>query len=132
MDVWQPSPANKTILNLPATVEMSTPNIYADQIEWFLRNVSRRDSIELSLHPHNDRGCAVAATELGLMAGADRVEGTLFGNGERTGNVEYIGEIKVGFYTLTEQVQRQGDHIDIAGALTVAKQGSFNAIGTCH
>ena len=90
MDVWQPSPANKTILNLPATVEMSTPNIYADQIEWFLRHVSRRDSIELSLHPHNDRGCAVAATELGLMAGADRVEGTLFGNGERTGNVDVV------------------------------------------
>ncbi len=90
MDVWQPSPTNKTILNLPATVEMSTPNIYADQIEWFLSNVSRRDSIELSLHPHNDRGCAVAATELGLMAGADRVEGTLFGNGERTGNVDLV------------------------------------------
>jgi 2-isopropylmalate synthase len=90
MDIWQPSPANKTILNLPATVEMSTPNIYADQIEWFLRHVSRRDSVELSLHPHNDRGCAVAATELGLMAGADRVEGTLFGNGERTGNVDVV------------------------------------------
>jgi len=90
MDVWQPSPANKTILNLPATVEMSTPNIYADQIEWFLSHVSRRDSVELSLHPHNDRGCAVAATELGLMAGADRVEGTLFGNGERTGNVDVV------------------------------------------
>jgi len=90
MDIWQPSPANKTILNLPATVEMSTPNIYADQIEWFLRHVSKRDSVELSLHPHNDRGCAVAATELGLMAGADRVEGTLFGNGERTGNVDVV------------------------------------------
>lgn len=90
MDVWQPCPANKTILNLPATVEMSTPNIYADQIEWFLRHVSKRDSVELSLHPHNDRGCAVAATELGLMAGADRVEGTLFGNGERTGNVDVV------------------------------------------
>ncbi|OED41688.1 2-isopropylmalate synthase [Chromatiales bacterium (ex Bugula neritina AB1)] len=90
MDVWQPTPENKTILNLPATVEMSTPNIYADQIEWFSGNVSRRDSIELSLHPHNDRGCAIAATELGLMAGADRVEGTLFGNGERTGNVDIV------------------------------------------
>ncbi len=90
MDVWQPSPANKTILNLPATVEMSTPNIYADQIEWFSRNVSRRDSVTISLHPHNDRGCAIAATELGLMAGADRVEGTLFGNGERTGNVDIV------------------------------------------
>ncbi len=90
MDVWQPNPSNKMILNLPATVEMSTPNIYADQIEWFCRNMSRRDSVEISLHPHNDRGCAVAATELGLMAGADRVEGTLFGNGERTGNVDLV------------------------------------------
>jgi len=90
LDVWQPTPANKTILNLPATVEMSTPNIYADQIEWFCNNVSRRDSVTISLHPHNDRGCAVAATELGLMAGADRVEGTLFGNGERTGNVDVV------------------------------------------
>jgi len=90
IDVWQPDATNRTILNLPATVEMSTPNIYADQIEWFLRNLNQRDSVELSLHPHNDRGCAVAATELGLMAGADRVEGTLFGNGERTGNVDIV------------------------------------------
>ncbi len=78
------------ILNLPATVEMATPNVYADQIEWFLRHVSRRDSIVLSLHPHNDRGTAVAATELAVQAGADRVEGTLFGNGERTGNVDVV------------------------------------------
>jgi len=90
MEVWQPTPQNRTILNLPATVEMSTPNIYADQIEWFCNNVSKRDSCIISLHPHNDRGCAVAATELGLMAGADRVEGTLFGNGERTGNVDIV------------------------------------------
>ncbi len=90
MDVWQPTPAKKTILNLPATVEMATPNIYADQIEWFGRNIRNRDSIVLSLHPHNDRGTAVAATELGVMAGADRVEGTLFGNGERTGNVDIM------------------------------------------
>ena len=90
MDVWQPTAANPTIINLPATVEMSTPNIYADQIEWMHRNFSRREAIILSLHPHNDRGSAVAATELGLMAGADRVEGTLFGNGERTGNVDII------------------------------------------
>jgi 2-isopropylmalate synthase len=87
IDVYQPTPAKKLILNLPATVEMSTPNIYADQIEWFCRNVKKRDSVLISLHPHNDRGAAVAATELALMAGADRVEGTLFGNGERTGNV---------------------------------------------
>jgi len=90
MDVWQPTVANPTIINLPATVEMSTPNIYADQIEWMHRNFSRRNAVILSLHPHNDRGSAVAATELGLMAGADRVEGTLFGNGERTGNVDII------------------------------------------
>ena len=90
MDVWQPTTANPTIINLPATVEMSTPNIYADQIEWMHRNFSRREAVILSLHPHNDRGSAVAATELGLMAGADRVEGTLFGNGERTGNVDII------------------------------------------
>ena len=90
MDVLEPTPDNKLILNLPSTVEMATPNTYADQIEWFSKNVKNRDSIILSLHPHNDRGTAVAATELGLMAGADRVEGTLFGNGERTGNVDII------------------------------------------
>ncbi len=89
-DVWQPTPQKKVILNLPATVEMATPNIYADQIEWFGRHVKRRDSIVLSLHPHNDRGTGVAAAELGVMAGADRVEGTLFGNGERTGNVDVM------------------------------------------
>ena len=87
MDIWQARPERPVIINLPATVEMSTPNLYADRIEWFHRNVSHRDSIVLSVHPHNDRGTAVAATELALMAGADRVEGTLFGNGERTGNV---------------------------------------------
>ncbi|HEX3906742.1 MAG TPA: 2-isopropylmalate synthase [Mycobacteriales bacterium] len=87
MDVWGPTPENKVVLNLPATVEMATPNVYADSIEWFHRNLSRRDSVILSLHPHNDRGTAVAAAELGVQAGADRVEGCLFGNGERTGNV---------------------------------------------
>jgi 2-isopropylmalate synthase len=87
MDVYEPTPEKKLILNLPNTVEVATPNIHADQIEWFCRNVKNRDSVIISLHPHNDRGSAVAATELGLMAGADRVEGTLFGNGERTGNV---------------------------------------------
>ena len=87
MDVYKPTPQKKLILNLPATVEMSTPNIHADQIEWFCRNIKNRDCLTISLHPHNDRGSAVAATELALLAGADRVEGTLFGNGERTGNV---------------------------------------------
>jgi 2-isopropylmalate synthase len=90
LDVYQPTPANKVILNLPATVEMSTPNIYADQIEWFGRHVSRRDSVLISVHPHNDRGTGVAAAELAVMAGADRVEGCLFGNGERTGNVDIV------------------------------------------
>jgi 2-isopropylmalate synthase len=90
MDVWEPTPDRKVILNLPATVEMATPNVYADQIEWFGRNVRHRDCITLSLHPHNDRGTAVAAAELAVMAGADRVEGTLFGNGERTGNVDIM------------------------------------------
>jgi len=78
------------IINLPATVEMATPNVYADSIEWMSRNIDRRDSVLISLHPHNDRGTAVAAAELGYMAGADRIEGCLFGNGERTGNVDLI------------------------------------------
>jgi 2-isopropylmalate synthase len=90
VDVWNPTPRTPVILNLPATVEVASPNVYADQIEWFGRQVARRDSIQISLHTHNDRGCAVAATELGLMAGGDRVEGCLFGNGERTGNVDLI------------------------------------------
>ncbi|MFZ4123725.1 MAG: 2-isopropylmalate synthase [Candidatus Planktophila sp.] len=86
-DIWKPTPQWKTIMNLPATVEMSTPNIYADSIEWMCRNLNNRDSVIVSLHPHNDRGTGVAAAELGYLAGADRIEGTLFGNGERTGNV---------------------------------------------
>ncbi len=88
--VWEPTPENPCIINLPATVEMSTPNVYADQIEWFCDRVARRDSLLISLHTHNDRGCAVAAAELGVMAGADRVEGTLMGNGERTGNMDIV------------------------------------------
>lgn len=88
--VWQPTPERKVILNLPATVEMATPNVHADQIEWFCRHLSRRDAVLISVHPHNDRGAAVAAAELALLAGADRVEGTLFGNGERTGNVDIV------------------------------------------
>lgn len=89
-DVWQPTPDNKIIFNLPATVEMTTPNVYADQIEWMNKHFKDRDSIILSVHPHNDRGTGIAATELALLAGADRVEGTLFGNGERTGNVDVL------------------------------------------
>jgi 2-isopropylmalate synthase len=90
IDVIDPTPDHKMVINLPATVEMATPNIYADSIEWVGRNISRRDSILISLHPHNDRGTAVAAAELGYMAGADRIEGCLFGNGERTGNVDLV------------------------------------------
>lgn len=88
--VWQPTQASPCILNLPATVESTTPNVFADQIEYFCRNIARRDAVIVSLHTHNDRGCAVAAAELGLMAGADRVEGTLLGNGERTGNMDVV------------------------------------------
>ena len=90
MDVWQPTPRRKIIINLPSTVEMATPNVFADQIEWMSRNLKNRDSIVLSVHPHNDRGTGVAAAELAMMAGCDRVEGTLFGNGERTGNVDVV------------------------------------------
>ena len=90
IDVWQPTVERKIILNLPATVEWATPNVHADQIEWMCRNVSKREAVIISLHTHNDRGTGVASTELGLMAGADRVEGTLFGNGERTGNLDIV------------------------------------------
>jgi len=90
MDVIEPTPEKKLIINLPSTVEMATPNVHADQIEWCCRHIKNRDSVIISLHAHNDRGCAVAATELAVMAGADRVEGTLFGNGERTGNMDIV------------------------------------------
>jgi len=90
LDVWQPTPEKKAILNLPATVEMTTPNVFADRVEWFLRHLSRRERVILSVHAHNDRGTSVAASELALLAGADRLEGTLFGNGERTGNMDLI------------------------------------------
>ncbi len=90
MDVWQPTPQKKIILNLPNTVEWCMPNVHADQIEWFCRHVNKRDSVIISLHTHNDRGTGIAASELGLLAGADRVEGTLFGNGERTGNLDIV------------------------------------------
>jgi len=90
VDVWQPTPENKIILNLPVTVEVATPNNHADQIEWFCRHLRNREAAIISLHTHNDRGTGVACTELGLLAGAERVEGTLFGNGERTGNVDIV------------------------------------------
>ena len=118
MDVYEPTPDNKMILNLPATVEMSTPNIYADQIEWFGRHMPNRDCFLLSLHPHNDRGTGVAAAELGVMAGADRVEGTLFGNGERTGNVDVVN---IALNMITQGVDAELDLSDIDRLVGVAE-----------
>lgn len=111
-DVWQPTAENKIILNLPATVEYSTPNVHADQIEWMGRHLTRRDLSIISLHTHNDRGTGVAATELALLAGADRIEGTLFGNGERTGNVDLI---TVALNLYTQGIDPQLDFSDING-----------------
>ena len=109
-EIWEPTKEKKTIMNLPATVEMSSPNIYADQIEWVCKNIDNRENIIISLHPHNDRGTAVAATELGVMAGADRIEGTLFGNGERTGNVDLV---TLALNMLTQGVDPELDFSDI-------------------
>ncbi|MGH3624771.1 MAG: 2-isopropylmalate synthase, partial [Sciscionella sp.] len=109
-EIWQPTPERPAILNLPATVEMATPNVYADSIEWMGRHLDRRDSVILSLHPHNDRGTAVAAAELGYAAGADRIEGCLFGNGERTGNVDLV---TLGMNLFSQGVDPQIDFSDI-------------------
>ncbi|HVH94631.1 MAG TPA: 2-isopropylmalate synthase, partial [Nocardioidaceae bacterium] len=109
-DVWQPADGREIILNLPATVEMATPNVYADQIEWFSRQLTRRQNTTISLHPHNDRGTAVAATELAMMAGADRVEGCLFGHGERTGNVDLV---TLGMNLFSQGVDPMVDFSDI-------------------
>jgi 2-isopropylmalate synthase len=119
IEVFQPTPAQKLILNLPATVEAATPNIYADQIEYFCRHIDRRDSVLVSLHTHNDRGTGVAATELGLMAGADRVEGCLFGNGERTGNVDLV---TVALNLYTQGVDPQLDFSDIDAVRKVVEE----------
>ena len=108
--IWKPTPAWKTIMNLPATVEMATPNVYADSIEWMCRNLDNRDSVIVSLHPHNDRGTGVAAAELGYLAGADRIEGTLFGNGERTGNVCLV---TLGINLVTHGIDPHIDFSDI-------------------
>ena len=118
MDVWQPTPEKRIILNLPATVEVATPNVHADQIEWFARNIRDRDRIILSLHPHNDRGTGVAATELALMAGAERVEGTLFGNGERTGNVDIV---TLALNLFSQGVDPKLDCSDMSGLVKVAE-----------
>jgi 2-isopropylmalate synthase len=119
IDVWNPTPEHKVILNLPATVECATPNIYADQIEWFGRHINRRDSVIISLHTHNDRGTGVAATEQGLMAGADRVEGCLFGNGERTGNVDLV---TVALNLYTQGIHPELDFSDIDGVRKVVEE----------
>ena len=119
IDVFQPTPANKLILNLPATIECATPNNYADQIEWFGRHVDRRDSVLISVHTHNDRGTGVAASELAVMAGADRVEGCLFGNGERTGNVDLV---TVALNMYTQGLDPQLDFSDIDGVRKVVEE----------
>ena len=117
--VWQPTPARKTIINLPATVEMSTPNVYADQIEWMHRHLARREAIVLSVHPHNDRGCGVAAAELAQLAGAERVEGCLFGNGERTGNVCLV---TLGLNLFTQGVDPGIDFSDVGRIIRVVEE----------
>ena len=109
-EIWKPNKKAKTIMNLPATVELASPNIYADQIEWMCRNLHQRENVLVSLHPHNDRGTGIAAAELGLMAGADRIEGTLFGNGERTGNVDIVS---LALNQLTQGVDPKLDFSDI-------------------
>ncbi|MBF0676524.1 2-isopropylmalate synthase [Pseudomonas sp.] len=119
IEVFQPTPAKKLILNLPATIEAASPNVYADQIEWFGRLINQRDSVLISLHTHNDRGTGVAATELGLMAGADRVEGCLFGNGERTGNVDLV---TVALNMYTQGVDPELDFSDIDAVRKVVEE----------
>ncbi|MDW6004804.1 2-isopropylmalate synthase [Vibrio mangrovi] len=115
---WQPETGRRVILNLPATVEMSTPNIYADQIEYFCRSVNHRDQVEISLHTHNDRGCGVAAAELGVMAGADRIEGTLLGNGERTGNMDIV---TMGMNLYSQGIDPELDFSDIQEIIEVVE-----------
>lgn len=110
LEIFEPTPERKVIINLPATVEMATPNVYADSIEWMSRHLNHRENVLISLHPHNDRGTAIAAAELGYMAGADRIEGCLFGNGERTGNVDLVA---LGINLLTQGVDPQIDFSDI-------------------
>lgn len=119
LDVWQPTTDNKVILNLPATVEVAMPNVYADQIEWFGRNINHRENVIISLHTHNDRGTGVAASELGLLAGADRVEGCLFGNGERTGNVDLV-TLALNMYT--HGINPQLDFSDIDAVRKVVEE----------
>ncbi|MBQ7266486.1 MAG: 2-isopropylmalate synthase [Firmicutes bacterium] len=129
MEVWQPTKEKKAILNLPNTVEMATPNVYADSIEYVARNIKNRENIVISLHAHNDRGCAVAASELGVMAGADRVEGTLFGNGERTGNAD-IMVMALNMYT--QGVDPELDFSNINKAIDIYEQSTLMPIHARH
>ncbi len=129
IDVVKPTPDNKLIINLPSTVEMATPNIYADQIEWMCRNLDNRENLIISLHPHNDRGTGIAAAELALMAGADRVEGTLFGNGERTGNVDVV---TMALNMFTQGVDPELDCSNIERMKEVFEYSNQMAIGERH
>ena len=129
LDVWQPRNGQPVVINLPATVEMATPNVFADQVEHFCRNVSQREHIRVSLHTHNDRGCAVAASELGLMAGADRIEGTLFGNGERTGNMDIV-TMAMNLYT--QGVDPKLDLSDMARIIRVYTRCTDMAVHPRH
>jgi 2-isopropylmalate synthase len=128
-DVWQPTPGRKVIINLPATVELSTPNVYADRIEWVDRNISRREAVILSVHTHNDRGTAVAAAELALLAGAERVEGTLFGNGERTGNVDLV-TLALNMYT--QGINPQLDFSELPGTVRIVETANQLAVHPRH
>jgi 2-isopropylmalate synthase len=129
VDVWEPTPDQKIILNLPSTVEITTPNVYADQIEWVSRNLRDRDSAIISLHTHNDRGTGVAATELGLLAGAERVEGTLFGNGERTGNVDIV---TLGLNMYSQSIDPGLDLHDINAIRTVYERCTLMGVPPRH
>lgn len=129
MDVWKPTPQDPMIINLPATIEMTTPNIYADRIEWFGRQIKNRDSILISLHTHNDRGTSVAATELALLAGGDRVEGTLFGNGERTGNSDIL---TIALNLFSQGIDPELDFSDIKGVTEVYERTTRMTVHPRH
>ncbi len=126
LDVWQPSADNKVIINLPVTVEMSMPHVYASQIEYMCKHMNYRENVIVSLHPHNDRGCGVADSEMGLLAGADRIEGTLFGNGERTGNVDII-TLAMNMYSMG--VDPQLDFSDMPHIVDVYEQVTRMKVG---
>lgn len=119
LDIWKPTAENPAIINLPATVEMATPNVYADQIEWFSRNIKSRETVLISLHTHNDRGTSIAATELGILAGADRVEGTLFGNGERTGNLDIMA---TALNLFTQGIDPELEFVDLKNIVKVYEE----------